>query len=297
MRRVLFVPVVMAVVSATPLAQTPANPSFEVASIKENKTGPGGRWGIGVQPGGRMVATNSPLDSLIIFAHQIQPFQLIGAPDWIKTARYDIQAKASFDIPQALPTPGGPPPVPALLMRTLLQDRFKFSAHVESRDMPTFALVMARNDRKLGPNLKATEIDCGALMASARATGKPPAPLQPGQAPPCAMVGSVGRMTGSSMSMEVLARSLASQLNRVVLDRTELTGLYDFVITFVPDNLPPRAPGTSADQPIFVNGQSIDPNGPSLLRALEEQLGLRLESTRGAVEVLIIDRIERPTED
>jgi uncharacterized protein (TIGR03435 family) len=90
---------------------------------------------------------------------------------------------------------------------------------------------------------------------------------------------------------------LARQLGRKVVDRTALSGRYDFTLTWTPDNLPPRAPGTPPDQPVTVNGLSIDPNGPSIFTAIQEQLGLKLESTRGPVDVLVIDRVEKPTAD
>jgi uncharacterized protein (TIGR03435 family) len=90
---------------------------------------------------------------------------------------------------------------------------------------------------------------------------------------------------------------LTSAVQRTVVDRTGLSGNYDVDLHWTPDNLPQRAPGTSPDQPITVNGVSFDPNGPSLFTALQEQLGLKLESTKGPVDVLVIDHVEKPTAD
>lgn len=86
-------------------------------------------------------------------------------------------------------------------------------------------------------------------------------------------------------------------VNRVVVDRTGLTGSFDIDLEWTPDNLPKPPPGAPADQPVRINGATIDPNGPSLFTALQEQLGLKLDSTRGPVEVLAIDRLEQPSPD
>jgi uncharacterized protein (TIGR03435 family) len=289
MKRLTFALVVL--VNAVLLGQSP---TFEVASVRENKSGGRGA-SLNMQPGGRIVITDAPLDFIIPFAYQIQPFQIIGAPDWMKNARYDIQAKAPSDPPPALPTGPGTPRIEALMMRSLLRDRFKLNAHIESRLMPIFALLSAREDKRLGPKLTVPQSDCAAF----RASGQPPAPWLPGGPPPrCTFVRPFwGHWIAESQSMAILATSLSQLLNRVVVDRTQLPGLYDFTIDFLPDNLPPRAPGAPADQPIVVNGQPIDPNAPSLMRALEEQLGLKLESTTGSVDVLVIDSISRPTPD
>ena len=90
---------------------------------------------------------------------------------------------------------------------------------------------------------------------------------------------------------------LARYAGRTVIDHTGLSGPFDWTLVWTPDNLPQRAPGTPADQPVTVNGFAIDPNGPSLFTALQEQLGLKLESTKGPVDVLVIDRVEHPTEN
>jgi uncharacterized protein (TIGR03435 family) len=94
-----------------------------------------------------------------------------------------------------------------------------------------------------------------------------------------------------------MAQFLAPSVNRVVVDRTRLTGNYDVDLTWTPDRLPPRPPGTPADQPIRVNGATIDPNGPSIFTAVREQLGLKLESSKGPVQVLAIDHVEQPSPD
>lgn len=290
--------VILAFGSVTVLhAQTPPaeNPSFEVASVKPNTAGPGPTF-MSMQPGGRVNFTNVPLRLIIQNAYQVQPFQLVGAPDWTATARFDIVAKAPANTQFGPPTPGGPPPPQALMLRSLLAERFGFKAHRDTREMPTYALGFARADKKLGPNLTASQVDCQALMRQ-RAGGPPPAPPRPGERPQCGMMAGPGNIAAGSMPIAQLATMLSQRLNRIVLDRTQLAGNYDFTLNFLPDQMPSRAPGTAADQPIQINGVSIDPNAPSLMTALEEQLGLKLESTKGPVEVLVIDAVSQPTPD
>src|SRR6266487_4622992 len=127
-------------VQAQSPAAAAANPSFEVASIKPNKSGDP-RVSIGIQPGGRFTATNYPLRFLIRNAYQLQDFQLVGGPDWIASERFDIVAKAAGDVPRT--PPGGPPGPLQLMLQSLLADRFKLVAHKEMRELPIYALVLA----------------------------------------------------------------------------------------------------------------------------------------------------------
>jgi uncharacterized protein (TIGR03435 family) len=137
-------------------------PSFEVASVKQNKSGDA-FMRIGGPPG-RFNATNMPLRQLVQIAYQIQPFQVEGGPSWIGSDRFDIVAKTDGNLPP--PTPGVPGPI-QLMMRTLLADRFKLVVHHETKEQSIYALVMARADGKLGPQLKKSETDCAALAARA----------------------------------------------------------------------------------------------------------------------------------
>jgi bla regulator protein BlaR1 len=273
--------------SATPAI---ASEAFEVASVKPNKSGDG-RIFFQMQPGGRFTATNVPVRELIRMAYGIQNFQLVGGPDWIGSERFDIVAKAESDPP---PSPPGGPPGPMLMMvRALLVERFKLAVHNETKDLPIYALVMARADGRLGPQLRASQVDCAALMAAARGRGgPPPAPPRPGERPPCGMFGGFGRIAAGGVSMAQLAMNMSQRVNRVVLDRTGLTGLYEFELEFTPDQMPqgPPPPGAPPLPP-------IDPNGPSIFTALQEQLGLKLDAQRGPVEVLVIDGVEQPTPD
>ena len=279
--------------TAAVFAQTPpstgGDPKFEVASVKPNTSGDG-RVMIGVQPGGRYTATNVPLRFLIRNAYGIQDFQLVGAPDWIDSERFDIIAKAESDI--GPPVPGGPPSPIQLMLRSLLGDRFKLSLHSEIWELPIYALVLARPDGKLGPQLQPTKTDCSAL-AGARGRGRGGLPAEPPMAagrPVCGMRMMPGQLAGGGFPISLLAQQLSQSAQRVVVDRTGLTGNYDFDLKWTPDQLPQGAP-PGAPVP------AIDPNGPSLFTAVQEQLGLKLESTKGPVDVFVVDRVERPTAD
>jgi uncharacterized protein (TIGR03435 family) len=297
MSKLLFV--VAALALAAPFASADdSHPAFEAASIKRNTAGPGPTQLV-FQPGGRIRITNLPLKSIIAAAYgtpqPLTEFQLVGGPRWIETDRFDIIAKAAGDPP---PGPGGPPPVMFEMLRTLLDERFHLTIHRETRDLPMFALVLARNDGRLGPQLHQSATDCAALMASmmarARAGGPPPAPPAPGERPPCGARMFPGNISAGGMTMVQIVNGLSRTpgVNRPVSDRTGLSGAFDFDLTFTPEQMPQgeRPAGAPPIPP-------IDPNGPSLFTALQEQLGLKLEPTKGPVEVIVIDGVEPPTED
>jgi uncharacterized protein (TIGR03435 family) len=266
------------------------NDAFEVASIKANKSGQPFVQ-VGMAPGGRFTATNVPVRQLILMAYQVQPFQIEGAPDWTTTERFDVVAKGSG--PLAPPAAGTPGPIQTM-MKSLLADRFRLVAHVEKKEMPIYALVKARGDGKLGPQLTASTIDCATVNAGRRG-GAPPAPPNfGGPAPQCGMMVRPGGVKAGGVPINQILQLLSQNVQRIVVDRTGLAGNYDIDLTWTPEQFPQGRgdppPGAPALPP-------IDPNGPSLFTALQEQLGLKLESTRGPVDVLVVDKVERPTED
>ena len=161
--------------------------------------------------------------------------------------------------------------------------------------MPVYALVVARADRNLGPQLKPSDTDCAAIMRAGRRGGGPPPTPATGETMKCGMMVGPGRIAAGSVAMPQLSQMLSSRMGRVILDRTELTGNFDVTLEFTPDQMP-QFPG-GAPPPGAPPLPPIDPNGPSLMTALQEQLGLKLESTKGPVEVIVIDRVEQPTED
>lgn len=285
--------------AASLLAAGQAPPQFEVASVKPNKSGDG-RVMIGVQPGGRFTATNVPLRLLIRNAYQLQDFQIIGAPDWLSSDRFDIAAKAENDDAgdPFRAEKQGEPSRGQLMLRALLAERFKLVAHNENREMPIFALVLARGDGKLGPQLQKSTTDCEAIMAAGRGRGRgaqpPPGPAQLGDRVPCGIRIAPGNMAVGGSTLTQFANSLGMFVGRVVVDRTGLSGAYDFNLTWTPDQMANRPPG--APEPL-VNGVPVDPNGPSIFTAVQEQLGLKLDSQKGPIAVLVIDRVEHPIEN
>jgi uncharacterized protein (TIGR03435 family) len=180
-----------------------------------------------------------------------------------------------------------------MMVRSLLADRFQLAVREETREMPMYALIVNRADGQLGPQLTASTTDCQALMAAARrGGGPPPGPPLPGERPQCGMRAGFGELRGGGMGLAEVARFLSGQLQRVVEDRTGLTGTFDFDLTFTPDQMP-QGPPLPGAPPL----PAADPNGPSIFTAVQEQLGLKLESVRGPVRVLVVERIERPTPD
>ena len=263
---------------------TSSTAAFEVASVKPNTSGDG-RVMLAMPPTGRVTATNVPVRLLLQQAYQVQPFQIVGAPNWTASDRFDIVAKAPD---------GAPPEQYRPMMRNLLADRFKLKAHMETSEMPLYALVVARADGKLGSNLSPAKTDCDAARGR-RAGGPPPAPPQPGQPIECGFMIGIGTMNAGGMAMADLARSLSGFVNRFVIDKTGLSGKYDFQLTYTPEGR--GLPGVPVAPPIGADVPAADPNGASIFTALQEQLGLKLDSQKGPVDVLVIDSIEQPTAD
>jgi uncharacterized protein (TIGR03435 family) len=296
-----------------------------VASVKKNAGGLGGQ--IRIAPGNISV-NGMPVRILIRQAYgQLQDFQLVGGPDWINSDRFDIEAK---------PEGGGPmsPQVLQSVFRQILEDRFALKMHKEMRELPIYALVLARSDGRLGANIKPASPECSTMMAArgrgpagdarggpapdarggfAVGRGGPPdgrgGPPPDGRgraggpiplpdfdaAPACGQrFGGFGRIRAGGVTMEQFAATISGTAQRVVIDKTGLTGYYDVALTYTPtnDQLPqgPPPPGAPAPPP-------IDPDGPGFFTAIQEQLGLKLDNQRGPVEVVVIDSIQQPTEN
>jgi uncharacterized protein (TIGR03435 family) len=263
---------------------------FEVASIKQH-TSDDTRARMGAQPGGRVTVTNTPVRSLIATAFGMFSTQMLirarilGGPDWLDSERYDINAKANAEFQFA---PDGPPKDMLLMMRSLLEERFKLKMHHETRELPTYDLVVARADGKLGPEMHTSNVDCEAVFAARRA-GAPPPPRGPIEPPPCALISGPARTIAGAASMQQLAANLTVRVERFVIDKTGLTERFDFMLTFTPDQTPLPTPPPGLPP--------IDPNGPGLFTALQEQLGLKLVPSKAPMDVLVIDSVEHPTPD
>jgi uncharacterized protein (TIGR03435 family) len=270
-------------------AQAPV--SFEAASVKPNASGER-NTSVRRLPGGRFTATNVPVALLVQMAYQLQPFQMQGAPAWLRTDRFDIVARMEGDPP---PPPVGStqPDAVMLALQTLLADRFKLSAQWETQDLPIYALILARPDGKLGPNIRPAAVDCTAAAAANAAAAKEGRTLNPNTPDrvSCGLRNSNGRMMFGGYPMSFFANGHANEVNRAVVDRTGLAGNWDFELTYTRDRVrrPDVTDAAAASVP--------DPDGASIFTALQEQLGLKLDATKGPVRVLVIDRIEQPTPD
>ena len=253
--------------------------TFEVASVKPNKSGlPAMNLG---RPFGRTyTATNVALRNVIALAYGIPVGRVVG-PSWIGAASTDLRFVGGdrFDISATLPQGSSVDQVPAML-RVLLSDRFKMVAHKEVREAPTYALVLARNDGRPGPQLRKASIDCeaeeaaGAIIPAARLGERGLCDSEVG-----------GSILGRGQSITALARMLSMFADRPVVDRTGLIGGFDFDLRFPELDTPTDATGPRTDPAI------------GIFTALQEQLGLKLESTRGELEFLVIDSVQHPTDN
>jgi uncharacterized protein (TIGR03435 family) len=235
--------------------------AFEVASIKRNRS-PGVNTTVSVDPGGRVQVVGAPIFWLIAGAYgdargALRPEQIIGGPGWLMSERYDINAKASE-------ADGLGKDATFITMRpylqSLLEDRFQLRTHRERRDLPIYALVRSGKNGALGPGFSRSTVDC--LKDAAR----------------CGFRGGpVGRIKAEALTNDLLTQLLGNATDRVVVDRTGLEGPFTVDLEWSPDQ-------SASDK-------------PSIFTAVQEQLGLKLESTRGPVDVLVIDAVERPKSD
>ena len=263
-------------------ALSPAH--FEVVSIKPNSQGGTDVQGLGdirMLPGGRMIAEKVLLRYFIQNAYALKPFQLSGGPSWIDSAHYDIDAKATGNANGA---------EMRLMMQTLLEDRFQLKIHRETKEMPVYELSAPKGDLKL---IRSKNGVCVASNPNA-----PPAPPSPGRPGPCgrAMVSmspSGARLSGENISVAELVRVLSNILGRTVIDKTAFTGTFDAHLEFAPDEALAGIPRPPAQRPT----PTADLAPPSIFTVIQEQLGLKLESAKGGAEVLVIDHIERPTDN
>jgi len=275
-------------VSAVTLAQQPAGaPAFEVAAVKINASGPGPAIGLMLLPGGRVFAQNVPLRELIRAAYALEDSQVEGLPAEIRSLRFDVEARAGAEV--TLDTARA-------MARRLLADRFRLTAHTETRQLPVYDLVLSRSDRSLGKNLRASGKECAPVTLPA---GMPPAPPPPAGGGMALVPGRFecpsgllpGHLSLRSIDLTAFASVLWRRaVQRPVIDRTALTGRFDIDLTYLPEleNINGRPANESPLLPAQITG------APSIFTAVHEQLGLKLESTRGPVDVLVIDRVEQP---
>jgi uncharacterized protein (TIGR03435 family) len=254
-----FVSVLLAGAIAAPaitaLAQSTPIPIFDVASVRPMIYDDGARTHIYNSPRtSEFKAVNVTLRDLLEVAWSMPETQMSGGPPWSSTAKFDLEAKSDPAIDEylaALSVEQGKD-TKRQMLQSLLADRFKLAAHIEKREMPIFALVIAKG----GPKLVKTEVSGAALS------------------------GGRGRISikGGDDSLAILTFELSWRLGRPVIDQTGIQGRYELTLNWADDDA-----GSAASA------------GPSLFTAIQEQLGLKLESTRGPVPTLVIDHAERPS--
>jgi len=242
-------------------------PAFEVAAIRENQSDHTARSHIISSPNnGRFTAINAPLMMLIQFAFGIPESRILGAPSWISTTKFDIDAKADTSVDDQLSVLGSDrgKAQKRLMLQALLAERFQLRAHPETRELPMYALVVARSGPKsLESKANGTTID-----------------------------GGNGRIQvqGGENTIALLAEQLANSLGRPVVDQTGIQGRYNITLKWTPDNsADPKLNGTE------LAAAALDAPAASFFTAIQEQLGLKLEPRKGPVQVLIIDHVERPS--
>ena len=240
--------------------------TFDVASIKRNTSGDGNST-FKVGPAARLTASNVTLDFVLQTAYRLKHFQLVGLPEWASSEHYDIIAKGE-----------GEASADDVLQMTqrLLADRFQFVAHTEKRERPVYALTAPAPDWKPGLGLTPVDIDCDKLSKT------PPSAGHAGNDfPECAIqvTSNANRavLTAGGASMATLGTSLEDFTDRLVIDRTGITRTFNVKLSWSPNQ--------------------IGGTGVSLFTAVQEQLGLKLESSRAPVGVLVVDHLERPTPD
>jgi uncharacterized protein (TIGR03435 family) len=260
-------------VSALLIAQAPL--AFDVASIKPNNSGAIGEQVRFYPPSGRVTMTNVTVKRMIQNAYQLQDQQIAGGPGWITSEHFDVVANSEASNLSPMDR--------WMMVRALLADRFKLKMHTEPREQPVLALVLARRDGQLGEHLKKSETDC--KLPTAPRTG----PIDLSVPNQCGvLMGGPGRMNFRGVTMETIAAQLSGRVGRSVVDRTGLEGRYDLDVEFSPRPLRADSSDPAADR--------SDGDAASLYTAIQEQLGLKLESQKGSIDVTVIDSVEHPVE-
>ena len=275
---------VAAVALGVARAQAPA--AFEAASIKRNTTNGAGLPPVVVISGNRLSAPFVTLRELVRVAYGVNDHQVVGGPGWIGSDRFEVGAT----IPAGTSTD-----TVREMLRALLAERFHLATHTEKRDLPVYALLYTG---QLGSKMRAAGPECAPLSSPAGLPTPPPPPPPPPGAGTMLVLGQpqTGSKCGTAMmrgfisardiQMDTFAFLLMREVQRPVIDRTQLTGRYDLDLNFLPDS-----------GPMMLNGTAINADAPSLTTAVREQLGLRLDSTREPFDVVVIDRVLAPSEN
>jgi uncharacterized protein (TIGR03435 family) len=302
-------PILFGIASAAPgraqskpeiLAATTSKYEYEVASIKLSKPAGANGMFMGMRyTDDGLTAQNLSLMLLIQQAYGVGKDRITGAPDWLNSERYDIDAKVDGAAVEALKklSPDELKTVRQHMLQALLADRFSLTLHRETKELAVYNLVIAKNGPKLQeskPEDKGKTSDGSAASGKQAASGGPMSVSGGGGGGGGKSIsvgtgggasvsfggrGGLRTMSGRGVTIENLLTTLASATGRPVLDKTGLTGKYDYKLEYAPEDSQPDA----------------DSTGPSIFTALQEQLGLKLESGKGPVEIIVIDRVERPS--
>lgn len=243
--------------------------TYDVATIKPSDPNAMGSSS-GAWPNGNLVSKNEPLKSAICDAYGVLIFQCLGGPGWLESDRYDIEAKPDGATAEQLLKLSWKErePVQHRMQQALLADRLKLKAHFETREMPIFALVVAKGGLKMHEAQAGDTYANGLKRDDGKAFGRGVFSMRNGS------------VTAQGMSLDTLVLNLPGMTGHFVENKTGLTGVYDFTLHYSASDPPPP-----------------DSTAPSLYTALEEQLGLKLEPTKGPMQVLVIDHVERPSEN
>ena len=243
-------------------SQTPMR--FEVASIR-----PSANRGLEADylflPGGQFRAASATVHDLVLAAYDAASFRVAGGPDWMRSERYDVQTRAgeAVTIDEA-----------RAMLRRLLEERFGLRAHIAPREVPVYTLTLNQRGGRIGPALRPSS------LTSCVDRGPLPINVPLGAPPSCGrLVGNVGRLSGWRVPIDLLAARLEKLVDRPVLNVTELTGQFDVTLQWETETT------------------AVNSDRPGLFTALVEQLGLRLEPTKGTADILVIDSVHRPTPD
>jgi uncharacterized protein (TIGR03435 family) len=238
-----------------------------------------------LRAGGSFRAPAISARNLVAAAFGVKSWQVVSGADWLATARFAIDAKTSSEVSRETLVAQAP-----ALMRALLTDRFRLKAHMERRPLPVFALTMARQDQRLGPQLRRTDVDCDAQRGNRVPPPRIPAPPSRTERPTCGLNLWPGGMIAGSITMEQLANALTGAVGseQIVVNRTNLGGRFDVDLTWSSDPL--RASGSNA-----APGAAPPDDGLILSTALQEQLGLKLVLGPEPIDAVVVDHIERPS--
>lgn len=247
---------------------------YDVASIKLNTSG-SASVGVRNTPDGYSV-TNVQVQELMQWAFGVQSYQMIAAPEWFASERYDIEAKMDPAVADAFQKLNADDRRTARqhMLQTLVMDRLKMTIHRETRELPVYSLVIGKGGSKLQetkPSAPGVPVPRGGVSVRNSRTGSGPMTL------------TVLHCTNTE-----LPNVFVPHVGRTIIDKTGLTSVYDFTLQFMPDGAA-VAPGAGA------GSSATDPSAPSIFTAIQEQLGLKLEAGKGPVEVMVIDHAERPS--